>query len=172
MKRSEFKKIWKSVDRDRHAYAIQDLSQMCKSSSAHTRFRGLLLMRKQIAKGRLSGSFFRIGKSLIEDCDNDCRWQALIVVGEFIGTKHEDVWKVICRYGTSNDDDMRTGVATVLLEHLLEHHYNRYFLLLKEKILRSSPMLGDTLSMCAYFGQARHHKREIQSLVRSAANGG
>jgi len=84
---------------------------------------------------------------MIDDSNNTCRWQALIVVGEFIKTHPDDVWPVIEQYGQHKDKDMRTGVACVLLEHLLEHHRRR-FGRRAERLASKSPKFKYTLDMC------------------------
>src|SRR5262245_15511400 len=58
------------------------------------------------------------------DGAEDPRWQAMIAVGDFVETEPEAVWSFVQRWGTSRDEDLRSAVATVLLEHLLEHHFD------------------------------------------------
>lgn len=122
-------------------------------------------MRQQIESGIPSSSFFNLARSLITDPDNDCRWQAVIVVGEDIEENPEPVWQVICQFGVSEDEDMRAAVATVLLEHLLEYHFAAYFPRLKEKIEGGTLLLADTLSRCSAFGQAKAYWSEVKALL-------
>lgn len=157
--------IWKSVQKDERFYYVSQLLSMSKSKEPKTRLKSLYLIRKQILGGKQFISYLQIAKKLIKDSDNDCRWQAIIVVGEFLKNSPQEVWKVICQFGVSEDDDMRTAIATILLEHLLEIYYTQYFPLLKSKILKGSPLLADTLSLCWHIGEGRSHKREIKSLV-------
>lgn len=58
------------------------------------------------------------------DGEEDPRWQAMIAVGDFVETEPEAVWSFARRWGTSPDDDLRTAVATLLLEHLLDYHFD------------------------------------------------
>jgi len=97
-----------------------ELRQMCSDPSERDRLLALFVMRRQTAEQRLDVDYLELAKSLIEDENNDCRWQALIVIGEFIPADPEAVWRVVARYGVSDDPDMRMAVATVLLEHLIE----------------------------------------------------
>ncbi len=86
---------------------------------------------------------------MINDLDNDCRWQALIVVGEFLDCAPGEVWKVIEQYGTSADADMRAGVGCVLLEHLLEKFDRRYRARVNRLAARSVEF-ANTLAYCWY----------------------
>ena len=100
-------------------YDLKALRDLAGSRRAEDRLRSLRAMRDQIAGGKPPGDYLDLARPLIADPDNDCRWQALIVVGESVRTDPEAVWEVICEHGVSEDEDMRAGVATVLLEHLL-----------------------------------------------------
>jgi hypothetical protein len=142
-----------------------DVTEMASSVDPAERLQGLRLMRQRIEAGVLSRPFFSLARSLINDSNNDCRWQAIIVVGEFIEENPEGVWEVICEYGVFDDEDMRTAVATVLLEHLLEYHFSVYFPRLKGKIKDGSSLLADTLSRCWAFGQAEVHWSEVKALL-------
>jgi hypothetical protein len=94
-----------------------NLAEMVASVDPAQRLRELRLIRKQIEAGTGTSFFFDLARPLINDPNNDCRWQAMIVVGEFIEQNPEAVWQVICEFGVSKDEDMRDAVATVLLEH-------------------------------------------------------
>lgn len=102
----------------------------------------------------------------ITHANNTVRWQALIAVAEWIPSAPEVVWEVVLEHGESPDDDMRTGVATVLLEHLLEHHFDDYFPRVRERIEAGAPRLADTLGMCWAFGDAKARWDEVRSLLR------
>jgi hypothetical protein len=121
-------------------------------------------MRRQASR-RLLQSYSRLARPLVADADNDCRWQALIVLGEFVPSDPEAVWPVVLRYGDHSDPDMRSGVATVLLEHLLEHHFVRYWPRVRRMVRQSPTRFGDTLERISAFGQARAHRREIRDVL-------
>jgi hypothetical protein len=57
----------------------------------------------------------------------DPRWQAIIRVAEFVETNPDEVWNFISHWGCSDNTDLRTAVATCLLEHLLERHFEATF---------------------------------------------
>jgi len=141
-----------------------ELRQMCKSPSAETRLLALLLMRGEMGDGDPIDEYFDSARDLIEDENNNCRWQALIVIGYFIDSRPDDVWRIIEQYGVSDDDDMRAGVACVLLEHVLESHFEQFFPALREIILAGSAQMTDTLMLCA-MPDPREHRRMIRELL-------
>jgi hypothetical protein len=84
----------------------------------------------------------------------DPRWQAIISIADFIPAEPEAVWEFILRWGSHEDADLRTAVATVLLEHLLEHHFADFFSRV-ETAVAGSALFGDTFSRCSKFGQSK-----------------
>jgi len=84
---------------------------------------------------------------------SDPRWQAIIVVGEFIESSPDDVWKFTLRWGNSSEEDLRDAIATILLEHLLEHHFERIFPLV-EAAAEADPLFADTFLRCWKFGRS------------------
>ena len=87
----------------------------------------------------------------------DPRWQAIIRVGEFIETQPEPVWQFAHRWGRHAQRDLRMAVATCLLEHLLEHHFELLFPRVRRAAMES-PRFADTFSSCWWFGQANTRK--------------
>ena len=83
----------------------------------------------------------------------DPRWQAILRVGEFIEAQPEAVWQFAHRWGKHAQADLRMAIATVLLEHLLEYHFELLFPRVRQAAL-SSPRFADTLGSCWLFGQA------------------
>jgi hypothetical protein len=83
----------------------------------------------------------------------DPRWQAIIKVEDFIRDEPDAIWPFIVRWGSHADEDLRTAVATCLLEHLLQHHFERFFPRLEEEV-QSNALLADTFSRCWKLGQA------------------
>src|SRR5207248_3326080 len=57
----------------------------------------------------------------------DPRWQAVIKVGEFIETDPEQVWAFATKWGKHPSSDLRAAIATCLVEHLLELHFELVF---------------------------------------------
>ena len=69
--------------------------------------------------------------------ENDPRWRAIIEVGEYIETDPEPIWAFVDRWGRSDDADLRMAIATCLLEHLLEHHFDLIFPRMERAVLES-----------------------------------
>jgi hypothetical protein len=82
----------------------------------------------------------------------DPGWQAIIDVSEHIHQHPDEVWRFTRKWGAHANEDLRMAVATCLLEHLLEYHFDRVFPLVSEAC-RQSVRFGDTLTSCAEFGQ-------------------
>lgn len=87
------------------------------------------------------------------DRELDPRWQAIIAVSEFIPTDPEQVWAFASRWGCSEDADLRAAIATCVVEHLLEHHFELLFPRV-EALARENARFADTVKLCWEFGQA------------------
>ena len=83
----------------------------------------------------------------------DARWQAVIRIGEYTESHPEDVWQFVARWGTHEQDDVREAIATCLLEHLLEHHFDLIFPRVLE-FTRENEMFADTFCRCWKFGES------------------
>jgi hypothetical protein len=83
----------------------------------------------------------------------DDRWQAIIDVAEFVETNPEELWTFVHQWGSDNQEDLRDAIATCLLEHLLELHFDAIFPRV-EQAAQNSPLLADTFRRCWKLGQA------------------
>ena len=90
--------------------------------------------------------------------EEDPRWQAIIVIGEFVEKEPEAIWPFVLRWGSHEDEDLRAAVATLLLEHLLEYHFDLIFPRV-EATARSNKWFGKTTTQCWKFGQAKDPER-------------
>jgi hypothetical protein len=138
---------------------LEQIERSAEDADPRQRLLALALMRRQIERGDDPQIYLSTATRLVSDIDNDCRWQALIVVGELIAANPCAVWEVIRQHAYSDDEDMRTGVATVLLEHLLEEHFDDFFPRIREEALRRSANFLETLGMCWFDGRGgpRYH---------------
>jgi hypothetical protein len=60
----------------------------------------------------------------LSSLDETTRWQAAIAAEELIYEgRPQDAWFVVKKYGSSENEDVRTAIATCVLEHLLEYHF-------------------------------------------------
>ena len=129
---------------------------------------------QMVRTGRRPLAYLAIAKSLVADRDNNCRWQALIVIGDFVNTKPDAVWTVVKRYGDSTNADLRMGVAVCLLEHLLEHRRAHYERLVFREIAAGRHRFADALGSCRDLdpgsaAKRRRDKRIAVALARVSA---
>lgn len=92
-------------------------------------------------------------KTIVDD-GTDPRWQAIIDIGEFVESDPLLVWEFTSRWGRHANEDLRGAIATCLLEHLMEYHFDLIFPLV-EKVVRESKRFAFTFCMCGKFGQAK-----------------
>jgi hypothetical protein len=83
----------------------------------------------------------------------DPRWQRIIAVGEYIQSDPEAVWEFVVHWGSHADGDLRAAIATCLLEHLLQSHFESLFPRVELRA-GSDPLFADTVAQCWKFGQA------------------
>jgi len=55
------------------------------------------------------------------------RWQAAIALGEFAASDPERIWPLVLKHGSRRHADARMAIATCVLEHILEHHFDAFF---------------------------------------------
>ena len=174
MKRSQhsFERIWREAESYPAGALVGEIRRLKESKKSHDKLLCLFLMRRRIAEGDPASTYLSLAKPLIRDSDSNCRWQAAIVVGESIATHPDAVWQVVLECGEPRDADMRSAIACVLLEHLLESDFDRYFSLLREEVTGGQRWLLDVLSMCHVFGaDAEDHKKKIAKYMRRATRG-
>ena len=100
----------------------------------------------------------------------DPRWQAIIRIEAYIDTDPDKVWFFIRKWGVHPNEDLRTAIATCLLEHLLENHFDKFFPKVR-KACQESKRFAFTFEMCHKFGQATQGKNldafnELQTKLR------
>jgi hypothetical protein len=92
------------------------------------------------------------------DGSEDPRWQAITKISDFIPQEPEVIWPFVLEWGSHENDDVRAAIATVLLEHLLEYHFDLLFPRI-EIAARSNVWFGKTTGLCWKFGQAKEPAR-------------
>ncbi len=83
----------------------------------------------------------------------DPRWQAIIAVAEYVEDEPEEVWSFAVRWGSHEQEDLREAIATCLLEHLLEYHFELIFPRVAIEVERNR-VFRDTFCRCWKFGQS------------------
>jgi hypothetical protein len=99
--------------------------------------------------------------------EEDPRWQAIIAIGRFVEADPEPVWSFVERWGAHPDDDLRSAIATCVLEHLLEHHFDLIFPRI-DRLARSNASFADTVSRCWRLGRSElpENAARLQRLVQ------
>jgi len=87
------------------------------------------------------------------DGEEDPRWQAMIVIAEFLADDPEPICAFILRWGSYPDGDLQSAVASCLLEHLLQMHFAQFFPEVEAHVRRNA-VFAETFSRCWKFGQA------------------
>lgn len=107
------------------------------------------------------------------DGESDPRWQAILRVAEYVESDPEAIWSFVRRWGTHAQADLRMAIATCLLEHLLEHHFDLIFPRVESAALRGV-RFASTFESCWSFGQATEptraaRMRDLQDRLKLAA---
>jgi hypothetical protein len=99
--------------------------------------------------------------------EKDPRWQAIIAVAGFVESDPEAVWSFVERWGKHPDTDLRAAIATCILEHLLEYHFDLIFPRM-ERLARSNPCFAEMVGGCWLFGQSElaENAARLQWLVK------
>jgi hypothetical protein len=97
----------------------------------------------------------------------ETRWQATIALGEFVYLQPEDIWPLVLKHGSRGLGDARMAIATCVLEHILEHHFDAFFPRVAEAA-RSSRWFANTTCSCWQMGQAAfpQNARKWKKLMR------
>jgi hypothetical protein len=103
------------------------------------------------------------------DSEDDPRWQAILRISEYVESHPEEIWAFVLRWGRHEDEDLRAAVATVLLEHLLEHHFAVIFPRVSSEAM-ANEYFADTFRRCWKFGLAERpeNSRQFDALVAEA----
>jgi hypothetical protein len=91
----------------------------------------------------------------------DPRWQAIIEVGHFAPKEPEAIWPFVLKWGSHEDEDLSAAIATCLLEHLLEYHFDLIFPRV-EAAAKSNVWFAKTTAQCGKFGEAEQPKKAEQ----------
>lgn len=95
------------------------------------------------------------------DGEVDTRWQLIIRVAEFAATDPEPLWAFARRWGSSPDPDLRQGISSCLLEHLLQFHFTLIFPRVAA-LARTDPLFAGTFLGCWEFGQTEEPANRAQ----------
>ena len=139
---------------------------MCASPRARDRLAAIAAMRDQ-SWPRLPRSYLDLATKLIEDSNNDCRWQALILTKDYMEKEAAAVWAIIFRHAGSEDEDMRMGIACCLLEHMNWTRFDAFLRRLKRLVQKCGPNAKDTISHCWFDDMNPRQQKLVSRLVGS-----
>ena len=94
----------------------------------------------------------KIGRELASTKERT-RWQAAIALGEFAASDPERIWPLVVKHGSRRHADARMAIATCVLEHILEYHFDSFFPRVAA-CARSSRWFRTTFGWCWQMGQA------------------
>ena len=110
-------------------------------------------IRQRIEEGELVEEFYDHAVELLYDTDPIVRWQAAIVLSEFIPTKADAVLDVVLKSAGLFDEDFQQGAGTVLLEHLLEHNFDNVMNRIRQRVDVGDRQILGVLECCWPFGE-------------------
>lgn len=102
---------------------------------------------------RLQNMLIKIDRGLASRYERT-RWQAAITLGDLAESNPEAVWTLVVSHGSRWHGDVRMAIATCVLEHLLEHHFETFFPRVAIAA-KNSRWFSDTFSSCYQLGQAK-----------------
>jgi len=170
-KKRALDKAFKAAEKEFRQLSPDQLAELAESPQADKRLLALVLMRKQIASGGDPREYFDLARRLVSDPDNNCRWQSLIVIAELIESEPDLAWDIVSKFGDSYDDDMRMAMAKILLEHLLDRDFDRYFSKTKEEIQNKRYRFIDTLESCSFGGREGTNYKKAHNFLKNAKRG-
>jgi len=81
-------------------------------------------------------------------------WEAAEALGEYAELNPDAIWPLVVKHGSSVNDEVRSAIATCVLEHILQYHFDRYFPLVENIIRSGNQWFAKTFQICWKFGFA------------------
>lgn len=160
-------RMFRRAEADQRAPTVAALMRQLRSADRDTRLLALVRMRRQIAVGRLRKAYLEMAAGLVEDRNTFCRWQATIIVGEYIESAPLRVWAIARRLAYSPNRDMRAASTTVLLEHLLECQPRMMIPLFMAELDRGHRRFAGAVRGCANVEESPR-KSQVQVVIDRA----
>ena len=160
-------RIDRLVEADPRPRSIIELRTQLRSKSRDIRLTALARIRKQIETSGLRQGYFNLAQALTLDTDSTCRWQATIIIGEFIEKYPGRVWRVARELGASRNKDIRAAASTVLLEHLLQYHPKKMLKLFREELKQGNSRFARAVAGCWNFGRGAS-EQQIEKVLEEA----
>jgi len=135
---------------DEERRSIRALRAQLRSTKTRERLAAIDYMQGRGLKG-----YFTLARSALHDRDSNVRWQAAILMGEFIPLYPAAIWRVVLHYGKSRSQDVRDMIACVLLEHVVQQHPDVYYPLWEKLKVDPHKQLRETANIAWDFTKPR-----------------
>jgi hypothetical protein len=139
------------------------------------RLLALLTIRKKLESASIDNPhYFETAKRFLNDPDNDCKWQSFIIIGNFMQPRPNECWQLIVEFGNSDDEDTRTAVATILLEHYFEenpHLFKTKFKELEQRVKLKGHNLFKTLTYCRSKWGSEDNNLTVENFIKKYSKG-
>lgn len=101
----------------------------------------------------LESTPINIERLLSSELEEDI-WKGAAKLSEFGFGSPERIWNTVVKYGSRENEELQRAIATCVLEHILERHFDEYFPKIKQVVLAGNRHFQRTFLMCGKFGQA------------------
>lgn len=88
-----------------------------------------------------------MAEPLLWDRSENVRWQSAIVIGLFIDTDPDEVWRVLCEHDHRHNKDACWMFGCVLLEDLLWEHFDEIWPRVIERVRKKQSAMRRWIDM-------------------------
>ena len=99
------------------------------------------------------------GKAAPEKME-DSRWQAILRIAHYVETDTQECFAFAMRWGCYQDADLRSAIATCLLECLLKKRFDELIAQV-ESLAQQNPLFADTVCRCWVFPPWEKFERSL-----------
>src|SRR5258708_22542651 len=93
--------------------------------------------------------------------ETDTRWQAIMLIEDFVKQDPTAIMPFVLKWGVHEEEDLRAAIACLLLERLLEFHFETIFPQVEQTAL-ASPLFADTFLKAWKLGQSEQPENSIR----------
>lgn len=90
----------------------------------------------------------------LESGDESRIWKAAEQLGELAETEPRKIWSLVEKHGSSQNPEVRQAIATCVLEHVLQFHFDEYFSRVEQLINGGNSNFADTFRLCWKFDES------------------
>ncbi|HEX2837254.1 MAG TPA: hypothetical protein VHN77_03900 [Phycisphaerales bacterium] len=108
-----------------------------------------------------------MAEPLLWDRSENVRWQAAIVIGLFIETNPDEVWRVLCEHDHRHNEDACGMFGCVLLEDLLWEHFEEVWPRVTERVRNKQSAMRRWVYMVGRIPLTAHQWKRVERLKQS-----